>query len=260
MADLHIAGVCHRELASGASEHKRAVRFFWTVLATASATSIAGNAMHAALNATAVPAAVAAAVATAPPLVLLASTEGVSLLIRVRRHGSAAYWCALAMTTLLAACAFVLSFDALRDLAIRCGVRESLGWLWPVVVDVTIAQATMSLLALSRAMPVPAPASGVGVAAECGPRSALGSPDADPGEERQDDFDTARTDREHARAALAVVQAKRTRQSPEVVEQVLSRYAAGGKVGEIAEEFGLHHSTVSRMVANAYHSQLSESR
>jgi hypothetical protein len=64
MADLHIAGVCHRELASGASEHKRAVRFFWTVLATASATSIAGNAMHAALNATAVPAAVAAAVAT----------------------------------------------------------------------------------------------------------------------------------------------------------------------------------------------------
>lgn len=125
MADLHIARVCHCGLASGVSEDKRVVRFFWTVLATANATSIAGNAMHAALNAVAVPAAVAAAVATAPPLVLLTSTEAVSLLIRVRRHGSAAYWCALAMTMLLAACVFVLSFDALRDLVIRCGAAPT---------------------------------------------------------------------------------------------------------------------------------------
>jgi hypothetical protein len=178
-------------------------------------------------------------------------------LFRLRKHGSAVYWCALAMTTLLAACAFILSFDSLRDLAIRCGIRESLGWLWPVVVDVTIAQSTMSLLALSRIMPIPASASGVDVAAECDSGSALGSTEADPGEQRQDDPDTAGMDREHARAALAVVQAKRTRQSPEVVEQVLSRYAAGGKVGEIADEFGLHHSMVRRMVANAHHSRLS---
>ena len=256
MANLHITGV--RGLASGASEHMRAVRFFWTVLAIASAASIAGNAMHAVLSATAVSAAVAAAVATAPPLVLLASTEGVSLLIRVRQHGSAAYWCALAMTTLLAACAFILSFDALRDLAIRCGVRESLGWLWPVVVDVTIAQATISLLALSRTFAIPASERGDDIGAE---RCGLTAPDnrqPGPGEQRQEHFDTARIHREHARTALAVVHAKRTRQSPEVVEQVLSRYAAGGKVGEIAEEFRLHHSTVSRMVANAYHSHLSE--
>jgi hypothetical protein len=259
MAD-HIDWVRGRRPVPVASEHKRAVRFFWTVLATASAASVAGNAMHAALNATAVPAAMAAAVATAPPLVLLASTEGVSLLIRVRQHGSAAYWCALAMTTLLAACAFVLSFDALRNLAIRCGVRESLGWLWPVVVDVTIAQATISLLALSRIMPIQASASGVDIAGECGSRSAGGSPEAGPGVQRQDDLDTARMDREHEQAALAVVQAKRTRQSPEVVEQVLRRYAAGGKVGEIAEELRLHHSTVRRMVANAHHGRLSVSR
>ncbi|MGH3556044.1 MAG: DUF2637 domain-containing protein [Mycobacterium sp.] len=259
MADLHIAGVRGQGLGSAATEHKRAVRFFWTVLAMASAASIAGNAMHAALNSTAVPPAVAAVVATAPPLVLCASTEGVSLLIRLRRHGFAAYWCALAMTTLLAACAFVLSFDALRDLAIRCGVRETLGWLWPVVVDVTIAQATMSLLALSRTIPIPASASGVSVGAECGSPPALGNTGLGLGEEQQDDLDTAHSGGEHARAAVAVVQAKRTRQSAEVVEQVLSRYAAGGKVGEIADEFGLHHSTVRRMVANAHHSRLSVS-
>jgi hypothetical protein len=259
MADLHISGVRDRWLVSGASEHKRAVRFFWTVLALASAASVAGNAMHAALNSTAVPAAVAAGVATAPPLVLLASTEGVSLLIRVRQHGSATYWGALAMTTLLAACAFVLSFDALRDLAIRCGVRESLGWLWPVVVDVSIAQATMSLLALSRTSAIPASEPEHAVAAECGTRSVADNSDPGTNEQRQDAFDKTRIDRQHARAALAVVRAKRTRQSPQVVEQVLSRYAAGGKVGEIADEFGLHHSTVRRMVANAHHSHLTVS-
>jgi DNA-binding IclR family transcriptional regulator len=117
----------------------------------------------------------------------------------------------------------------------------------------------MSLLALSRIMPIPASASGADVAAECDSGSALGSADADTDEQRQDDPDTGDTDREHARAALAVVQAKRTRQSPEVVEQVLSRYAAGGKVGEIADELGLHHSTVRRMVANAHHGPLSVS-
>lgn len=255
MADPDIAGTRDQGLASGAVEHKRAVRFFWTVLALASAASVAGNAMHAALNSTAVPAAVAAPVATAPPLVLLASTEGVSLLIRVRRDGTAAYWCALAMTTLLAACAFVLSFDALRDLAIRCGVRESLGWLWPVVVDVTIAQATMSLLALSRTMSNPACAA-VAVAGAHSDISSVLDTSQSAATEQQHILDAGGTDREHARAALAVVQAKLTRQSPEVVERVLGRYAAGGKVGEIADELGLHHSTVRRMVANAHHSHL----
>jgi len=259
VAELHITEVRGQGSACAASEHKRAVHFFWTVLAIASAASVAGNAMHAALNATAVPAAVAAAVATAPPLVLLASTEGVSLLIRVRQHGSAAYWCALAMTTLLAACAFVLSFDALRDLAIHCGVRGGLGWLWPVVVDVTITQATMSLLALSRTVSNPARGTGADVGPQADRSSALDTLEPTSHEQRQP-RGTAGTDRDHARAALAVVRAKRTRQSPEVVERVLSRYAAGGKVGEIADELGLHHSTVRRMVANAHHNHLTVSR
>lgn len=81
---------------------------------------------------------------------LLASTEGVSLLLRTRERGSAIHRCALAMTVLLAACAFVLAFDALRDLAIRSGIRAHLAWLWPIAVDVTIAHATVALLSLSR--------------------------------------------------------------------------------------------------------------
>ena len=90
---------------------------------------------------------------TAPPLVLLGSTEGLSLLVKVRRRPTLTYWAALAMTLLLALAAFRLSFDALRDLAVLCGLRPSLAWLWPLVVDVTITQATVSLLALSRQEP-----------------------------------------------------------------------------------------------------------
>jgi ESX secretion system protein EccA len=78
----------------------RAARFFWTVLIAATCASIAGNAVHATLHATTAPPAVAAVVATAPPLVLLASTEGVSLLLRTRDHRTATHRCALAMTIL----------------------------------------------------------------------------------------------------------------------------------------------------------------
>lgn len=141
---------CSDESAYDHHTHQRAVRFFWVVLIAASGASIISNAMHAAVNATAIPAVLAAAVATASPLVLLASTEGVSLLIKVRRQPSIAYWAALLMTILLAAAAFRLSFDALRDLAARCGIRQDLAWLWPVAVDVTMTQATVSLLALTR--------------------------------------------------------------------------------------------------------------
>ena len=54
------------------------------------------------------------------------------------------------MTLALAACAFVLSFDALRSLAITLGLPVSIAWLWPCAIDVAIAQATLCLLSLSR--------------------------------------------------------------------------------------------------------------
>jgi hypothetical protein len=37
------------------------------------------------------------------------------------RTGGGTYWCALVMTTMLAVCAFVLSFDALRTRALTWG-------------------------------------------------------------------------------------------------------------------------------------------
>lgn len=238
---------------------RRGVRFFWVVLIASSAASVAGNAIHAAVNATAVPAALAAAVATAPPLVLLASTEGLSLLIKVRRRPSVAYWGALAMTTVLAAAAFRLSFDALRDLATRCGIRASLAWLWPVVVDVTMTQATVSLLALTRRAPErpaaaehPRPVAAITEAIEPSEGSVLADHQvaSSPGP-RNGAQCVPETDDRHEDAAARVVATKRTKQPPEVVAAVLARHQAGQKVSEIGNHVGLHHSTVSRIVANA---------
>ncbi|WGD37558.1 DUF2637 domain-containing protein [Lysinibacter sp. HNR] len=51
----------------------------------------------------------------------------------------------------LASGGFVLSFDALRDLAIRSGTDRSLAWIWPLVVDGFIVIATVSAFALAQA-------------------------------------------------------------------------------------------------------------
>ena len=227
---------------------RRAVRFFWVVLIASSGASIIGNALHAVVHASSVSPVLAAAVATAPPLVLLGSTEGLSLLVKVRRRPTLTYWAALAMTLLLALAAFRLSFDALRDLAVLCGLRPSLAWLWPLVVDVTITQATVSLLALSRQAPQE--------------DSTVDSAGRRPGQCRamvpaQRELATGRThaagesDHHDDRAVHAVMASKRTKQPPEVVRAILERHANGKKTNDICDEFGLHHSTVSRIIATA---------
>lgn len=237
------------------SEQRRAARFFWIVLICATLVSIGGNAVHAMLNAASVPAPLAAAVATVPPLVLLGSTEGVSLLLRARRSGSATYWCALAMTFLLAVAAFVLSFDALRDLAIRAGVREQLSWLWPIAVDATIAQATMALLSLSGAGKEAAAA--IPAVAE---RRAVDGRDAEHhgasvtvnGQTPLEEQGSESIERQALPAALALIEDGATKQPPEVVDEVLRRYDAGESIARIATAVKRHHSTVTRLV-NANH-------
>lgn len=51
-----------------------------------------------------------------------------------RRRG-AALWPGLTLACLLAALAFVLSFDALRIVALACGVQPMLAWMFPLIVD-----------------------------------------------------------------------------------------------------------------------------
>jgi hypothetical protein len=136
------------DAAAGDATTRGAVRFFWIWLIVATGVSVAGNVAHAVLTAPSATVRLAAAAAVVPPAVLLGSTHSVALLVRTRRVGFS-YWCALAMTIALAGCAFVLSFDALRDLAVALGMLPDRAWLWPVAIDVSIANSTLSLLSLS---------------------------------------------------------------------------------------------------------------
>jgi len=55
---------------------------------------------------------------------------------------------AVAGTFLLTLGAFVLSYAALRDLAVLAGVPAEQAWLWPLIVDGVILEATISVVAL----------------------------------------------------------------------------------------------------------------
>lgn len=124
-------------------------RYFWSWLILASAASVVGNVTHAVLSGPPSPV-IAACAAVVPPTVLLGATHGVSVLVRAKLHGLT-YMAALTMTVVLAGCAFVLSFGALRDLAVRwAGYPVSVAWLWPLTIDLSVALSTVALLALSR--------------------------------------------------------------------------------------------------------------
>ncbi|WP_051133503.1 DUF2637 domain-containing protein [Nocardia paucivorans] len=127
----------------------RAHTFFWAVLITAAAVSITGNATQAVLHDTQLPA-VAAVVAVIPPVALLAAVHGVSVLSHAHAHARGTYLLATAMTVMIAAGAFWLSFTALRSLAITAGIPRGEAWLWPVIIEGSMGQATVALLSLAR--------------------------------------------------------------------------------------------------------------
>jgi hypothetical protein len=139
----------HGAAPAASARGPRAHTFFWAVLITAAAVSITGNATQALLHDTQVPA-IAAVVAVIPPLALLAAVHGVSVLSRAHAHARGTYRLATAMTVLIAAGAFWLSFTALRSLAITAGIPPGEAWLWPVIIEGSMSQATVALLSLAR--------------------------------------------------------------------------------------------------------------
>src|SRR5258705_4219975 len=130
-------------------QRRGAAPFFHMWLIVATVMSVTGNVAHAVLHADSRIVALAAGAALVPPFVPLAATHSIAVLVRTRA-GGLTYWCALLMTLALASCAFVLSFDALRSLAVFLGLPEAIAWLWPCAIDVAIAQATLCLLSLNR--------------------------------------------------------------------------------------------------------------
>jgi hypothetical protein len=204
--------------------------------------SVAGNVTHAIMTAPRAMVALAAAAAVVPPAVLLGSTHSVALLIKTRRVG-ASYWCALMMTIGLAACAFVLSFDALRELAVGLGFPPHRAWLWPVAIDVSIAQSTLALLTLAlqrRAQPDD-------VGAERPERRVSATP-APPSVDHQPRRPVARAAEHWKTAAVQLVREGVTSKDPELVAAILADHAAGTPPCTIGRRQNVHHSTVSRIV------------
>ncbi|MFD4462473.1 DUF2637 domain-containing protein [Nocardia sp. NPDC058480] len=61
-----------------------------------------------------------------------------------------ARWSAVLVIVTIGVASFILSFAALRDLAILANTPHRWAWLFPVIVDGTIIQATISALALAK--------------------------------------------------------------------------------------------------------------
>ncbi len=56
---------------------------------------------------------------------------------------------AVLITVAIGVGSFILSFAALRDLAVRSGWPHHLAWVWPLIVDGAILMATMAVVALA---------------------------------------------------------------------------------------------------------------
>lgn len=131
-------------------EETSAVRFFWAELLLVAAMSIAGNIIHAWINAPEGKQEIAAFFASFPPIALLAATHGVGLLVKAKNGAKFAYWSVVALTAGIAVVAFRLSFDALKELGVQVGMSEHLAFLMPIIIDGAIGQATIALLVLAR--------------------------------------------------------------------------------------------------------------
>ncbi|WP_051029364.1 DUF2637 domain-containing protein [Nocardia takedensis] len=251
----------------------RAHVFFWSVLGAAAVVSITGNATQALLHETALPL-VAASVAVIPPLALLAAVHGVSVLARAHVSTRATHWIAATMTALIAAGAFWLSFTALRALAITAGVPRGEAWLWPLIIEGSMAQSTVALLALAHAAgndvrthpstsraPVATlpdssdhdPVTGMVDRSVC---TRSGEPQRGPtaslyGERRilhraseQEDFEQI--------AALLCARDPGRRRDPEIVARALVHHHRDGwNATRISQELNRSRSTISRILSDA---------
>jgi hypothetical protein len=254
-----------------ARQRRSAACFFWLWLIVATAMSVTGNVAHAVLHADSKTIVLAAGAALVPPVVLLAATHSIAVLVRTRVGGST-YWCALVMTFALAACAFVLSFDALRSLAVTLGLPESIAWLWPCAIDVAIAQATLCLLSLSRRGAAVILGNDAAVETVSLPASAI-EPAPEQGREAQARGDApscraldktgldavapalpqvATADIERWRpVAEAIVREGITSKPPRLVATILALREAGVPTNSIGRHHRVHDTTVGRIVSAA---------
>ncbi|QZH69463.1 DUF2637 domain-containing protein [Mycolicibacterium farcinogenes] len=227
---------------SAAAELRRARIFFWAVILLSSATSIAGNGAHTwvATDVT-IPRELATAVAVAPPVFLILCIEGIAALIRTVYQATWLFWANVVMTAILAIFACVLSFEALRDLAIGAGIPREMAFMWPVIVDVATAIATSSVVYLSRFREGRLP--------EVNVEQSIEEPDelSDPSD-NESSATTITLREEHAERAATIRSRRRLRKSTDEVQRVLALSDNGKTVDDIAAITKMTPGTVRRIL------------
>jgi len=126
--------------------HHRAVRFFWSFLIGATLASLVGNIARAVLPY--IPhVVIQIGAAAVPPIALLAIVHGIAVAVRAGASGRV-YCCAVSAVAVIGVGAFALSFLALRDLMRAIGYGGTTAWVFPVIIDTTVAVSTLMLVAL----------------------------------------------------------------------------------------------------------------
>jgi hypothetical protein len=124
--------------------HRRAVRFFWCLLIGATTVSLLGNVVHAALPY--IPR-IVIQIGAVPPIALLAAVHGIALAVRAGASGGVYRW-AVGAVAVIGLGAFAVSFLALRDLMQVIGYSYTTAWIFPAIIDTTVAVSTLMLVVL----------------------------------------------------------------------------------------------------------------
>ena len=126
--------------------HRRAVRFFWSLLIGGTLISLLGNVAHALLPH--IPRIVIQIGAAAvPPIALLVAVHGIALAVRAGATGTVYRW-AVGAVAAIGAGAFSMSFLTLQDLAHDIGYTAATAWIFPSIIDTAVAVSTLMLVAL----------------------------------------------------------------------------------------------------------------
>lgn len=216
---------------------RSATRFFWGWLIVASSFSMSANVAHAVLQTHGPLMWIAVGAALVPPSVQIAATHSISLLVQTGASGRI-YRSALALTVVVGLCAFVLSFEAIRSLAAALGFTGQIAGLpaaaiFPLAIDISIAHATVCLLAQSH--------TGTDEVVESAPlRDDVVPDEAGAGPATQ-----------YLSLAETLVRDGVTRKEARLVADLLADDAAGLGPTAIAGKYGVHHSVVTKVVQAA---------
>jgi Oxidoreductase family, NAD-binding Rossmann fold/Protein of unknown function (DUF2637) len=235
--------------------HRRAVRFFWTLLIGATAVSLLGNAAHAVMPYLSTPV-VQIGAAIAPPVFLLAAVHGIAVAVRAGASGTVYRW-AVGAVGVIGIGAFTLSFLALRDLMLAIGYSTEIAWVFPAMIDTTVAVSTLMLVALGDKPPRRSRASSTTPSVQMRAQT-LEASKAESSASSQRDSAHDLHGRAHSQTALCdadlasdLVASGATTQPVETVIAVLAAWRGGASINAAAKASGINYRTAQRIVKAA---------